>query len=196
MACESYTTFEAQFWLRQKSEERRKLGVMRPTPIAPKPGQESVWDYPRPPRLEPTSKRIRVISGGVLIVDTVHAYRVLETSHPPSFYVPPQDIKLEFFRPSNTSSTCEYKGAARYYDFNLGDESRRDVAWFYPNPTRVFAAIKDHLALYAARVVLQPGDGCFVDNERVTPQAGDFYGGWITSDVVGPFKGEPGSFGW
>jgi uncharacterized protein (DUF427 family) len=169
---------------------------MRPTPITAKPGQESVWNYPRPPRLEPTTKRIRIIAGGILIVDTVNAYRVLETSHPPSFYIPPQDIKLEVLKPSSNSSTCEWKGGARYYDLAVGNEVRRDVAWFYPQPTRAFAPIKDYVAFYAARVVLQPGDGCFVDDERVTPQPGDFYGGWITSDVVGPFKGESGSFGW
>jgi uncharacterized protein (DUF427 family) len=169
---------------------------MRPTPIAPQPNQESVWDYPRPPRLEVNSKRIRIVSGGVLIVDTLKALRVVETSHPPSFYIPPQDVKLEFLKPSSHSSTCEWKGGARYHDLLINEQLRRDVAWSYPEPTRAFAAIKDHLAFYAARVELQPGDGCFVDGERVTPQAGDFYGGWITKDIVGPFKGEPGSFGW
>ncbi len=131
-----------------------------------------------------------------MIADTVSAYRTLETSHPPSYYLPPQDVKLELLQPSNNSSTCEWKGGARYYSLRIGDQLRRDVAWFYPKPTRAFAPIKDHLAFYAARVVLQPGDGCFVDDERVVPQAGDFYGGWITQDIVGPFKGEPGSFGW
>jgi uncharacterized protein (DUF427 family) len=166
---------------------------MKPKPIKPRPGQESVWNYPRPPRLERVTKRIRIISGGLTLADTTNAYRVLETSHPPTYYLPPEDIRMDLLKPSQGSSICEWKGAARYHAFRTNGI---EVAWSYPNPTRDFAPIKDHLGFYAARVVLQDGDGCFVGDEHVTPQPGEFYGGWITTDIVGPFKGEPGSWGW
>jgi uncharacterized protein (DUF427 family) len=173
--------------------EEAKLEPMKSTPIKPQPGQESVWDYPRPPRLERVTKRIRIVSGGITLADTVNAHRVLETSHPPTYYLPPTDIRLDLLQSGSGSSVCEWKGAARYQALAANG---LEVAWSYPNPTPAFAPIKDHLAFYAARVVLQDGDGCFVDGERVTPQPGEFYGGWITSDVVGPFKGEAGSWGW
>jgi uncharacterized protein (DUF427 family) len=166
---------------------------MTPTPIKPKAGQESVWDYPRPPRLERVTKRITIVSGGITLADTVNAYRVLETSHPPTYYLPPSDIRLDLLQSGSGSSVCEWKGAARYHALRAND---LEVAWSYPNPTRAFEPIKDHFAFYAARIVLQNGDGCFVDGERATPQPGEFYGGWITTDIVGPFKGEPGSWGW
>ncbi len=164
---------------------------MKPAPIRPNANQESVWDYPRPPRLETVSKRIQIISAGLLLADTTRAYRVLETSHPPVYYLPPADIRMERLQSSGGSSFCEWKGAARYYALN-----GTDVAWYYSDPSRGFEAIAGYLAFYAGRVALQDGDGCFVDGERVTPQPGGFYGGWITADVVGPFKGIPGSMGW
>ncbi len=166
---------------------------MKPTPVKPQPGQESVWDYPRPPRLEAISKRIQIISGGETLADTTRASRVLETSHPPVYYLPPADIRMSLLTPSGGSSLCEWKGAARYYALRANS---LDVAWYYPNPTPAFEPIRDHLAFYAARVVLQDGDGCFVDGERVVPQPGEFYGGWITGEIVGPFKGQAGSQGW
>lgn len=164
---------------------------MKPTPIPPKPGQESVWDYPRPPRLEPTSKRIRAVLNSETIVDSTRAYRVLETSHPPVYYVPLEDVKKGVLESSSNSSFCEWKGGARYYTLRVGDRVVRDAAWYYPNPTPGFMPIKHFVAFYAGRM-----DACFVDDERVTPQPGEFYGGWITADVVGPFKGEIGSWGW
>ncbi len=163
----------------------------RPVPINPKAGQESVWDYPRPPRLEKTSKSIQVYFNGVCIIDTQSAYRVLETSHPPSYYLPPADIQMQYFQPAAGRSICEWKGQANYYSIVVGDKVAERVAWAYPRPTRDFAAIKDYVALYPA-----PMDKCVVDGEIVQPQPGEFYGGWITSDVVGPFKGIPGSWGW
>jgi uncharacterized protein (DUF427 family) len=159
--------------------------------IEPGPGQESVWDYPRPPRLEPCAKRIKIIFNGVTIVDTVRAQRVLETSHPPVYYIPREDIRMEHLRPAAGSSFCEWKGRAEYYDLVVGTDTAPRVAWSYPNPTPAFASIRGYLAFYAA-----PMDACYVDGERVTPQPGGFYGGWITKDIVGPFKGEPGSSGW
>lgn len=172
---------------------------VKPTPIRPAQNQESVWDYPRPPRLEPVKKRIQIISGGEVLADTTRAYRVLETSHPPVYYLPPEDIRTERLSKSGGSSFCEWKGEARYYALNGVDVTpmrATEVAWYYPVPTRGFEAIAGHLAFYAGRVALQDGDGCFVDGERVTPQPGAFYGGWITSQIVGPFKGIPGSMGW
>lgn len=159
--------------------------------IQPKLGRESVWDYPRPPRLEPCSKHILIISGGQILADTHRALRLLETSHPPSYYLPPEDVQLERLTKSPASSFCEFKGQAAYYALGA-----KEVAWYYPAPTKGYEALRGFLAFYAARVMLQDKDGCFVDGERVVPQAGGFYGGWITNDVVGPFKSEAGTRGW
>ena len=164
---------------------------MRPQPQNPGPGQESVWDYPRPPRLEATDKHIQIICNGVIIADTHRAYRVLETSHPPVYYIPPEDIKTEYLQPGSGNSWCEWKGPANYYTLTIGEKQIQDVAWYYPHPTPAFAAIKNYVAFYAG-----PMDACTVDGEKVIPQPGRFYGGWITSDIVGPFKGEPGTTGW
>eukprot|EP00243_Klebsormidium_subtile_P005909 TRINITY_DN2439_c0_g1_i1.p1 TRINITY_DN2439_c0_g1~~TRINITY_DN2439_c0_g1_i1.p1 ORF type:complete len:258 (-),score=4.94 TRINITY_DN2439_c0_g1_i1:189-962(-) len=159
---------------------------------APGPGQESVWDYPRPPRLEKTPKHIKVDFNGVTIVDTKNAYRVLETSHPPTYYLPPGDLKMEHFtRSPGQRSFCEWKGHATYWSIKVGDKEARDVAWSYENHTPPFAAIKGYIAMYAA-----PMDGCYVDGEKASPQPGGFYGGWVTKDIVGPIKGIPGSMGW
>ena len=165
--------------------------MTRPTPIQPGLNQESVWDYPRPPRLEDVAKHIQVIFNGVVVADTRRAKRVLETSHPPVYYIPPEDIRLEYLTPAAGSSLCEWKGEARYYDLEIGRRRAVKAAWYYPNPTRAFAAIKDYVAFYAA-----PMDACLIDGERVRPQPGNFYGGWITDDIVGPYKGEPGTMGW
>ncbi len=159
--------------------------------IKPGPGQESVWDYPRPPRLEPVTKRIRIEFNGVTIAETVRAMRVLETSHPPVYYIPPDDIRMEFLSTASGSSFCEWKGSARYWTVTVGDRIGDRVAWSYPDPTGDFGPIAGHLAFYA-----EPMDACWVGGERALPQPGGFYGGWITPDIVGPFKGEPGSTGW
>jgi uncharacterized protein (DUF427 family) len=164
---------------------------MRPSRVAPGPGQESVWDYPRPPRVEPTSKRLRVVFGGVVIADTTRGWRVLETSHPPVYYIPPEDILPGALVATPRSSFCEFKGAARYFTVIAGGKRAEDAAWSYPDPSPPFARLRDHVAFYAGRM-----DECTVDGERVTPQPGGFYGGWITRDIVGPFKGGPGSMGW
>jgi uncharacterized protein (DUF427 family) len=153
---------------------------------------ESVWDYPRPPRLEPTSSHIRITHGGLLLVDTTRALRILETSHPPVFYIPPTDIALHHLQPSTRrGSFCEFKGTATYWTIDLPNAPSPDAAWSYAHPTPAYAALRDHLAFYASRV-----DQCTVDGEVVQPQPGDFYGGWITSRVTGPFKGPPGTLGW
>jgi len=163
----------------------------RPERIEPGPGQESVWDYPRPPRVEDTSRHVEVIFNGVTIADTVRAKRVLETSHPPSYYIPTEDVRMEYFVPSPRRSICEWKGQAVYYSITVADRIARNSAWTYPDPSESFAEIAGYVAFYAPEM-----DECLVDGERVTPQPGGFYGGWITSEIVGPFKGVPGSMGW
>ena len=157
----------------------------------PGPGQESVWDYPRPPRLERTIRRIRIEFGGVTIVDTTSAWRVLETSHPPNYYIPPNAFSGCELVISARTSFCEWKGQARYASIRVGDLVADDAAWSYPDPVRAFAPLAGFFAVYPDRM-----DRCLVDDEVVTPQPGGFYGGWITADVVGPFKGGPGTSGW
>ena len=164
---------------------------MRPKRIEPGPGQESVWDYPRPPRLEPVDKPVTVVFNGVTIADTRRAWRVLETSHPPVYYIPPEDIRMECLEPTRRTSWCEWKGQAAYHDVVVGDRRAPGAAWSYADPVRTFEAIRDHLAFYAG-----PMDACTVGGERAEPQPGGFYGGWVTSDIVGPVKGEAGSQGW
>ncbi len=160
-----------------------------PEPVGP--GQESVWAYPRPAIAEPSGRHIRIEHRGVLVADTRAAVRTLETSHPPSWYVPPLAVTPGLLRPSPRRSFCEWKGDARYWHLQVGDALLLDVAWSYPDPTRAFAALRDHIAFYAG-----PLDLCTVDGETVRPQPGGFYGGWITSDLAGPFKGIPGSMTW
>lgn len=165
--------------------------MFRPQPIQPQPGQESVWDYPRPPRLESSSQHIQIIFNQITLVDSHHTYRVLETSHPPVYYIPPEDIQMQYLHQTNRQSYCEWKGIANYYTIEIGDRQEIDVAWFYPNPTEQFSEIKNTIAFYPSRM-----DACFVDGEQVQPQPGDFYGGWITKNIVGPFKGTVDSWGW
>ena len=157
----------------------------------PAPGQESVWDYPRPPLVEPTGSRIVLRLGGQVIADTTDAVRVLETSHPPVYYLPRSAFAPGVLRPADGHTVCEYKGTAAYLDIVAGGRRAESAAWFYPTPRPGYAELADRVAVYPGRV-----DECTVDGERVRPQAGGFYGGWITSRVVGPFKGEPGSLGW
>ena len=158
--------------------------------IKPYAGQESVWDYPRPPRLEKVNKEIKIIFNNETIVKTNSAYRVLETSHPPVYYIPTKDIKMEFLLPGIGNSFCEWKGRAAYFSVCPGDQCVQHAAWTYPEPLQEFEAIRNYLAFYPDRLE------CYVDGERVRAQAGSFYGGWITAEIVGPFKGEPGTSGW
>jgi uncharacterized protein (DUF427 family) len=159
-------------------------------PVAP--GQESVWAYPRPPRLEATPRRLRIVHRGVTLVDTVRGLRTLETSHPPTYYLPPADIDMALLRRSTQrGSFCEWKGDAVYWDVVIAGTTLAGVGWSYPCPTAGFVALADHIAFYAA-----PFDAVMVDDERVRPQPGGFYGGWITADLAGPFKGVPGSQFW
>jgi uncharacterized protein (DUF427 family) len=165
--------------------------MLRPRRVAPGPGQESVWDYPRPPRLERSTAPIRVVLGCVTIVDTARSWRVLETSSPPAHYLDPADFAAGVLQPCEGTSWCEWKGRASYFDLVAGETVSRQAAWGYATPASAFAALAGHIAIYAGRV-----DACFLDDEQVLAQAGDFYGGWITSRVTGPFKGDPGTLGW
>ncbi len=159
--------------------------------VEPGLGQESVWDYPRPPRMEDVEEKVKVVFGGVTIAYTTRAKRVLETSHPPVYYVPPEDIRMEHLRPSSATSYCEWKGRTSYYDVVTEDRTEERAAWFYPSPTGSFGDLKDHVAFYPSKM-----DACWVGGEKVGAQEGDFYGGWITANIVGPFKGAPGTWGW
>jgi uncharacterized protein (DUF427 family) len=155
------------------------------------PGQESVWAYPRPAIAEPCAARIVIEHRGLVIVDTHASIRTLETSHPPSYYVPRADIAPGALRRSDGNSLCEWKGEAIYWDVVVGDLVLARAGWSYPAPSRNFTVLRDHVAFYAGRF-----DRCSVDGETVRPQPGSFYGGWITPNLSGPFKGGPGSQGW
>ena len=164
---------------------------MRPEPDPPGPGQESVWDFPRPAVAEPVASHVLVIHGGVIVAETRAAVRTLETSHPPSYYIPSADIPEGRVRRAGGGSFCEWKGQATYWDVVIDGLVLPRVAWSYSRPTAAFEGLRDHLAFYAG-----PFDHCSVEGEWVRPQAGDFYGGWITSRFAGPFKGGPGTQGW
>lgn len=154
--------------------------------------KESVWDYPRPPRIEPLDRRVRIEHGGEVIAESDRALRVLETASPPTVYVPAADVRTEFLTEVPSKHTfCEWKGQASYYDLAVADDRSEAAAWFYPEPRGDFAALRDHIAFYAGRV-----DAAYLGGERVRPQGGTFYGGWVTDEIEGPFKGEPGSEGW
>ncbi len=160
-------------------------------PVIPLPGQESVWDYPRPPRVEPSKERIRIFLGGELIVDTADSLRVLETSHPPAYYLPRSGFRPGALEFASGSSFCEFKGTAGYLTVHGGGQVSEKAAWYYPQPVAAYAALLDHVAIYPGRM-----DRCEVDGEVVRAQRGGFYGGWITARIVGPFKGGPGTLGW
>ena len=162
-----------------------------PEPDLVLPGQESVWDYPRPAIAEPTARRIRIVHQGVVLADTRAAWRTLETSHPPTYYLPQADIAMAHLMPNPARSICEWKGQAAYWDVMIGDDRIAQAGWSYPAPTALFAGIAGHIAFYAA-----PFDDVMVDGEQVTPQPGGFYGGWITAREAGLYKGIPGSRFW
>lgn len=165
--------------------------LYHPEPDLVLPGQESVWDYPRPAIAEPTARRIRIVHQGVVLADTRAAWRTLETSHPPTYYLPQADIAMAHLMPNPARSICEWKGQAAYWDVMIGDDRIAQAGWSYPAPTALFAGIAGHIAFYAA-----PFDDVMVDGEQVTPQPGGFYGGWITAREAGPYKGIPGSRFW
>ncbi len=153
--------------------------------------QESVWAYPRPPRVEAYPGLIEIHHHGEVLAKSNRAFRVLETSHPPVFYIPQADIMMEMLQKTAKTSMCEFKGMAHYYDLVTASERIESLTWGYENPRPGFESIKDHLAFYPSKV-----EACYVDGEKVQAQEGDFYGGWITSNLKGPFKGGPGTWGW
>ncbi|MDE0653968.1 MAG: DUF427 domain-containing protein [bacterium] len=166
----------------------RKQGLPQPDPAGL--GQESVWDYPRPPALEPAARRVCVTLGGVVIAESSQSVRVLETSHPPTYYVPPADTAREYFSRAPGRSFCEWKGSAAYWTVSAGGLAVVGRAWSYPQPIPAFADLANYVSFYPADF------SCFLDDEVVRPQPGRFYGGWVTGDIVGPFKGVPGSERW
>ena len=165
--------------------------MSRPVPETPGPGQESVWDYPRPPALVRSEEHVEIVLGGEVVAATDASWRVLETSHPPTYYLPRSAFVPGSLRTARGGSFCEWKGQASYLDVIGGDVVAARAGWYYPVPTAPFAALVDHVAVYPGLV-----DRCTVDGEVVRAQPGGFYGGWVTSRVVGPFKGEPGTLGW
>ena len=163
----------------------------RVTPDPVQPGQESVWDYPRPPRVAASSEAVEVYLGGEVVARSSATYRVLETSHPPTYYLPASAFADGALRPAEGTTFCEWKGLASYYDLVAGGRAAPRACWTYPTPARGFEVLVDHVAVMPGAV-----DACLVDGERVVAQPGGFYGGWITSRVAGPFKGGPDSWGW
>jgi uncharacterized protein (DUF427 family) len=159
--------------------------------VEPGPGQESVWDYPRPPRVEPSVRHVVVRFGGITLAESRTTQRLLEHAHPPVFFIPPHHVRMELLSLSGHRVECEDLGIAGYYDLALDGRTARNVARVFAHPLPEYRSLRGHLAFYPGRV-----DEVFVDGERVTPQEGGHYGGWITGDVVGPFKGAPGSWTW
>ena len=164
---------------------------MTVTPDSIGPGQESVWAFPRPSVAQPSARHLRIEHHGCVVAETRRAIRTIETSHPPTYYFPPADVFVTVTRSARAGSFCEWKGEAVYFDVTVAGVTLNQAAWSYPTPTAPFAAVAGYLAFYAAAFEV-----CFVDGERVRPQPGGFYGGWITSDLAGPFKGVPGSQFW
>lgn len=156
----------------------------------PRPGQRSVWDFPRPPAIEPDGRRVMVRYGDIVIAETTSALTVLETASAPGFYLPIDDVRMDLLRPIPRRTVCEWKGSAHYFDLELPGGVVPEVGWSYPQPRAAFAAIAEFISFYPARVE------CYLDDERVEPQPGGFYGGWVTADLAGPIKGAPGTAGW
>ncbi len=173
------------YWIRASRDKWEYRGQKRPPfAIAPKPGEESVWDYPRPPKIVTDSRVVTVQSEGITIAETRAAIRILETASPPSFYLPPDSINMDYLKTAEGSSLCEWKGNAQYWDVIVGPKPLRKVAWSYPDPFEDFEEIAGYTSFYPSQL------DCFVGGEKVLPQPGGFYGGWITSEIVGPVKGE------
>ena len=165
--------------------------MSRPPRVIPASGQESVWDYPRPPAIRRCELPIVVELGGQVVCRTDESWQILETSHPPTYYLPREAFSPGALTEAAGSSFCEWKGAAPYLDVQGGAAVATRAAWYYPNPSEPYRALAGHVALYAGRM-----DRCLVGGVQVQPQPGGFYGGWITPEVVGPFKGDPGTMGW
>jgi uncharacterized protein (DUF427 family) len=178
--------------IERERERWKKLQRLRPAAIErPGPGQESVWDYPRPPRAERVAALVLVEFAGRVVARSRRALRVCETASPPAYYVPPGHVLTELLVPGPRRTLCEWKGVAHYWSLRVGERHAADAAWSYPEPDATYGVLAGHFAFHPGRV-----DACSVDGVRVRPQPGEYYGGWITPELVGPFKGEPGSEGW
>lgn len=178
-------------WLRAARSKWQYRGQKRP-PFAekPSPGQESVWDYPRPPRLMPDHRRVVVRIREKVLADSCSTFRFLETASPPTFYLPSADVDVSALVLTCASSLCEWKGTAQYWILAEGQKEPEPVAWTYPHPYPAFESIAGYFSFYPRHVE------CYVNDERVLPQPGEFYGGWVTTEIVGPFKGPMGTGGW
>ncbi len=178
-------------WLDLARESWKHRGESRPPFALPTgPGQESVWDYPRPPQLVADGREVMVKLGDTVIARTRRAMRMLETASPPTFYLPPEDVDLDCLQPVDGTTFCEWKGEAKYWSAHCGGRHVERAAWCYPEADAPYEAVRGWFCFYPAKV------DCFVDGEPVKAQAGGFYGGWITGEVIGPFKGEPGTGSW
>lgn len=176
----------------EKVMKWRNFPRERPDDIqVPELGQESVWDYPRPPRLESVERSILVEFNGVIIAKTRKAIRVIETAGPPVYYIPQEGIRMEYLEQSQRTALCEWKGVSQYWSVSVGSRVSRNAGWSYPNPWEGYENIVDHIAFNASKM-----DACYVDDDKVIPQPGNYYGGWITPEIIGPFKGEPGTERW
>ena len=177
-----------------QAERRYRRSVERQRPeriVTPGPGQESVWDYPRPPIVEPVTSRLQVWFAGMLLAETERGLRVLETSSPPVYYFPPEHVRTQFLRRMIHTTLCEWKGIATYWNLEVRGRRQEAAAWSYMTPDDGYKPIEGRFAFYAGVV-----DACYVGDERVVPQAGDYYGGWVTANIAGPFKGDPGTERW
>lgn len=178
-------------WLDRARDHWKHRGGSRPQFAHPtEPGEESVWDYPRPPRLEADAREVRVVVDDIEIAKTRRAMRLLETASPPTFYLPPDDVNTQLLVAAAGASMCEWKGRARYWSVRTQSVTVERVGWCYPDAYEPYQAIKDWYCFYPSKLE------CFVEGERVRAQPGDFYGGWVTDEVIGPFKGDPGTGGW
>ncbi len=180
--------------LQERRSQRRNMVRTRPEAgEIPRPGpdEESVWDYPRPPALQPVPQGLQAIFAGVCVAHTARGLRVIETAGAPVYYFPAEDVRMDLLSPSRHTSFCEWKGLARYWSLSAGGQTAQDAAWSYPDPDEGYEALANYLAFYPAKM-----DACMIDGERAKPQPGGFYGGWITERILGPFKGAPGSENW
>lgn len=178
-------------WALRGRAKWKNTGRERPSFAGPPgPGQESVWDFPRPPRLVADHRHVEVRVGDIIVAQSTRAVRILETASPPTFYLPPASVQTNLLVPTAGTSQCEWKGVASYFDVVVGSTRIEAAAWTYPHPFPEYEALRDHVSFYPGRIE------CLVGTERVAPQSGAFYGGWVTSELVGPFKGEPGSEDW
>src|SRR5262245_14671595 len=155
----------------------------KPVRVEPGPGQESVWDYPSPPSVEETKKQVRVIYDSIVIAETERPVRGLQTGHPPVYYIPQEDIRMEYLVPVKKTSTCEFKGVASYFNVKGKTKENANAAWSYPDPTAGYEKIRNYIAFYPRFM-----DSCYVDGELVRPEPGEYFGGWVTNDIVGPFQ--------